>query len=98
MIKDTWTHEGRQFREEEILKKIKGVEGVPHLVDAWTVEIGGLQDQTSTRRSSFPSSDNEVQVHHWLVMQPVATPITDFTSIHKLLSVLIDIFDGMSCH
>ncbi|KAF8546732.1 hypothetical protein OG21DRAFT_1426235 [Imleria badia] len=63
VIKDAWTHEGRQFREEEILKKIKGVEGVPHLVDAWTVEIGGLQDRTSTHRSSFPSSDNEVRVH-----------------------------------
>ena len=98
MIKDAWTHEGRQFCKEEILKKIKGVEGVPHLMDAWTVEIRGLQDRTSTRHSSFPSSDNKVQVHCRLVMQPVATPITDFTSIRELLSILIDILDGTSCH
>ena len=62
VIKDTWTHKGQQFCEEEILKKIKGVEGVPHLVDAWTVEIRGLQDWTSTHHLSFPSSNNEVRV------------------------------------
>lgn len=81
VIKDSWTHEGRQSREEEILIKIKNVEGVTQLVDAWTVEVNGLQDRTSTRRSSLPSLDNEVRIHRRLVMQPVAIPMTDFVSI-----------------
>ena len=94
VVKDSWTHMSRLSREEDILRKIRGLKGVPRLVTAWSVRIGNSDDRTDTRRPS--SSSNEVRVHRRLVMQPVARPLSDFRSIRELLSVVIDILDSAS--
>ena len=94
VIKDSWTHISRLSREEDILRKIQSVKGVPRLVAAWTVRIGNSDDRTDTRRP--PSSSNEVRVHRRLVLQPVALPLSDFKSICELLSVFIDVLDSTS--
>ena len=93
VIKDTWTHKSHVNRERDILTKIRGLKGVPQLISAWTVEIGGVDDRTDTRRSSL-SCSSDIRIHHRLLMQPVGIPLSDFSSIRELLSVLIDILDS----
>ena len=44
VIKDLWTHESHLNREADILRKIQGLKGVPQLIAAWTVQIGGSDD------------------------------------------------------
>ena len=44
VIKDSWVHASRVTHETEILEKINGLKGVPRLIAAWTVEIGGWSD------------------------------------------------------
>ena len=46
VIKDYWTHTGRRHMEEEMLKKIKGLDGVPTLVAAWTVQTSEGDETT----------------------------------------------------
>ena len=95
MIKDSWTHLGRESWEQDILQNIHGMKWVPQLVAAWTVEIAGSDDQTNMCCSSLPSSSC-ICVHWGLVMQLVGKPISNFKSIHELLSIFIDILDSMS--
>jgi len=97
VIKDSWTHASRINRETDILEKIKDLKGVPHLIAAWTVEIGGLSDRTDVRRPMpLDTLSSDVRLHRWLLMQPVGTPLAEFVSIRELLSVLIDILDSTS--
>ncbi|KAI6023054.1 hypothetical protein BKA83DRAFT_4627261 [Pisolithus microcarpus] len=92
VVKDSWTCVNQVSCEEDILRKIQDLKGVPQLIAAWTVEIGGSDDRTHLcHESIFPSDD--VQIHRRLVMQPVATPLSNFNSIHELLSVFIDVLD-----
>ena len=69
--------------------------GVPEVVSAWTVRIGGADDETNLHRSPLPYS-GEVRIHRRLLMKPVGIPISEFKSIRELLSVFIDILDSMS--
>ena len=46
VIKDYWTHTGRHHMEEEMLKKIKGLDGVPTLVTAWTIQTSEGDETT----------------------------------------------------
>jgi len=93
VIKEAWSHKSHVNCERDILTKIWGLKGVPQLISAWTVEIGGADDQTDTRRSSL-SCSSDIQIHRQLLMQPVGIPLSDFASIHELLSILIDILDS----
>ena len=93
VIKDSWTHVSCLSREADILSKIWELKGVPQLIVAWTVQIGGSDVWTDVRRWSL-SSSSDIRVHCQLLMQPVGLPLSDFKSIHKLLSVLIDILDS----
>ena len=97
MIKDCWTHASHVNHERDILEKIKDLKGVPHLIAAWMVEIGGLIDQTDVHRPApLHTLSNDVHIHLRMLMQPVGAPLSEFGSIHELLSVLIDILDSMS--
>ncbi|KAI6013416.1 hypothetical protein PISMIDRAFT_105439 [Pisolithus microcarpus 441] len=92
VVKDSWTWVNQVSCEEDILRKIQDLKGVPQLVAAWTVEIGGSDDGTHLHcESIFPLDD--VRIHCRLVMWPVATPLSNFNSIHELLSVFIDVLD-----
>jgi len=71
------------------------MKGVPQLISAWTIEITGSDDQTNTRWLLFPSLSG-IHVHWWLVMQPVGVPLSDFKTIHELLSIIIDVLDSKS--
>ena len=93
VIKDSWTHVSRLSHEVDILSKIQELKGVPRLIVAWTVQIGGSDDWTDVHHRSL-SSSSDIRVHHRLLMQPVGLPLSDIKSIHELLSVLIDILDS----
>ena len=93
VVKDSWAHESRVNCETDILNRIRGLEGVPQLVTAWIVEIEGSVDRTDTRRTSLPL-DVGVHIHCRLLLQPVGLPLSEFKSIHELLSIFIDILDS----
>ena len=47
VIKDYWTHKDRKVTEEEILKKIAGLLDMPEFVEAWLVQVGGVDGTTN---------------------------------------------------
>ncbi|KAH7921358.1 hypothetical protein BV22DRAFT_1132339 [Leucogyrophana mollusca] len=103
VVKDCWTNTDRQYREEVILQGLAGIKGVPTLIKAWTVKIGGSKpkhcDTTSRRRPQdfllfFPSIAVETRAHRRLLMAPYAKPLVTFTSRRELLYCLIDIIDA----
>ena len=97
VIKDSWVHVSRVNHEMDILEKIKGLKGVPHLITAWTVKIRGVSDRTDTCHPvPLDTLSSNVRVHRQILMQPVGIPLSELKSICKLISVLIDILDSMS--
>ncbi|KAI6011481.1 hypothetical protein EDC04DRAFT_2609880 [Pisolithus marmoratus] len=92
MVKDSWTSASWVSCEEDILHEIQGLKGVPELVAACTVKIGGSDDDMHLCHD-FPFHIEDVRIHCRLVMWPVATPLSNFNSIHKLLSIFIDVLD-----
>jgi len=97
VIKDSWTHASRINCETDILEKIKDLKGVPCLITAWMVEIGGLSDRTDVcHPMPLDTLSSDVRLHRRLLMQPVGTPLAEFVSIRELLSMLIDILDSTS--
>ncbi|KAI6030243.1 hypothetical protein EDC04DRAFT_2898525 [Pisolithus marmoratus] len=92
MVKDLWMSASWVSHEEDILHKIQGLKGVPELVAAWTVKIGSSDDNMHLHHD-FPFHIEDVQIHHRLVMWLVATPLSNFNSIHKLLSIFIDVLN-----
>ena len=111
VVKDCWTHQGRKVTEEQVLQKLKEhgtnglpIHGLPILKEAWTVQIGGQDDTTDLRRPSFLKSSNncgamcETRVHRRYLLQPLGSPITDFSCIQEFLSIFIDIIHGKCIH
>ena len=70
------------------------------LKEAWTVQIDGQDDTTDLCHSPFlKSSDNygamcETLVHHHYLLQPLGSPITEFSCLQEFLSIFIDIIHG----
>ena len=109
IVKSSWAHIGQSNTEEEMLNWIKErglTYGVPNLIVAWMVQIGGVDNSTDLcwpdYIQSHLSEDQwpEVQVQHWILLNPVGMPLESFSCIQELLSVLIDIIDGKyhSCY
>ena len=102
VVKDCWTHQGRKVTEEQILLKLKehGIHGLPVLKEAWTVQIDGQDDTTDLRRPDFlKSSDNygamcETRIHRRYLLQPLGSPITEFSCLQEFLSIFINIIHG----
>lgn len=102
IIKDFWTHLGRKVTEEQILQKLKehGIHGLPILREAWTVQIDGQDDTTDLRHPPFLESSNncgamcETRVHRCYLLQPLGTPITNFSCLQEFISIFIDIIHG----
>jgi Fungal protein kinase len=96
VVKDYWTHKGRKVAEEEILKRIIGLLGVPQLVEAWTVQVNGTDETTDSLRPSFlvKNVEFETRIHRRILMTPVGDPLISFTSLQEFVSIFIDIVHG----
>lgn len=100
VVKDCWTH-SRQMTTEEDMLRIKEKHltfGIPVLEAAWTVQISGEDDSTDLCRPNYlfkqGSDPPETRIHCCLLLTPIGQPLTHFSCIQELLSVLIDIVDG----
>ncbi|KAI5993385.1 hypothetical protein EDC04DRAFT_2613389 [Pisolithus marmoratus] len=67
VVKDSWTCANQVSHKEDMLHEIWGLKGVPQLIAAWTINIGGSDDTTSLCCQPVFSLD-DVQIHHQLVM------------------------------
>ncbi|KAF8546550.1 hypothetical protein OG21DRAFT_1527756, partial [Imleria badia] len=103
VVKDCWMHSGRVTTEEDMLMRIKPrglTYRVPVLQVAWTVQILGKVDSTDLHRPTYlfqkgsKSGPPETHIHCCLFLMAVGEPLTHFSCIQELLSVLIDIVDG----
>ena len=104
IIKDGWIHKGRAMAEEEHLRALDGVTGVPKLVWGETVQIHNPED--SSRQSFCPdstawirrgfSNETKLRLHRHLVLTPVGQDLSSFTSLGELVAALRDVVVGRS--
>lgn len=98
VLKDVWPEEHVMEREEMILGRIAGIEGVPSLIKAWTVQYKGADDTTLRHRPSEwdmkLSPRYTTRVHRRLLMTSIGSPLSTFRSQRELLSGLITALEG----
>ena len=91
VLKDSWVDQSQVDHEPDILKHIAGIEGVPVLINSWTVQFEGRDDTTLGYRPAgwIPPELFVSHVHRRQLMYPVGSPITTFRSQKELLFGLI---------
>lgn len=92
VLKDSWCLNSRK-PEAEVLIKVAGIEGVPHLVDWEDIVCHDVIDTTAARRVGL--SYAEERVHRRLVMEPVAQPLSNFKSKKEVVRAFADIVKSM---
>lgn len=100
VVKDSWLDERLAGHEERIYEHISGVEGVPTLLKTWTVQNAGDDDTTVRHRPSNwnrqLSPEYVTRIHRRLLMAPVGSPLSSFTSQREFLGGLIMALESMS--
>ena len=95
VMKDCWIHSGQIMMEEDMLRRMKG-NGV--LAVAWTVQIFGKNHVMDLWQSNYLFKQgflsSKTQIHCHLLLESVGKPLTWFSYIQELLSVLIDVVDS----
>lgn len=98
VLKDSWVEESLVEHERSMLEYIDGLEGMPSLIKAWTVQYDGKDDNTSRYRPEGwipPETSKFVpRIHRRLLMTPVGSPLSTFRSQKELLLGLIDGLEG----
>jgi Fungal protein kinase len=101
VVKDVWPEEHVMGREQMILERIAGIEGIPTLVKAWTVQYNGENDTTLRHRPSdwdmTLSPRYTTRVHRRLLMTSVGSPLSSFRSQRELLCGLIMALESAYC-
>lgn len=100
VVKDVWLEAHLVEHEQKILERIAGIEGVPLLVKAWTVQRRGVPDTTSCHRPTHWSRDRLTpnyaeRIHRRLLMTPVGSPLYLFKSQREFLCGLITGLESM---
>ncbi|KZT22979.1 hypothetical protein NEOLEDRAFT_1137056 [Neolentinus lepideus HHB14362 ss-1] len=98
-IKDCWQDKSRACTEADFLRKAKGVEGVPNLVDDETVQVqGSKEDSTYCVRPAARIEQHEkngghinYRVHRRMVFEPFGVPITWFKTKKELIGAMRDV-------
>ncbi|KAF5317516.1 hypothetical protein D9619_013202 [Psilocybe cf. subviscida] len=95
VIKDAWTLDtSRRHAEEDLLRRLHSIDGIPVLVGHTTVANGlDLHHCTKTVRQLLQGRDLsavEDRVHKRIVTTPLARDLADFNTKRELLHVLID--------
>jgi hypothetical protein len=95
IIKDHWVlnDRGDVLNEAIMLEEMRGVHGIPDLVEHWLVEIApGVVDKTADYRCRFPESTiGTFRTHVRLVLKPRARPLHKFRTKVELVGALRDI-------
>ncbi|KAG1898433.1 uncharacterized protein F5891DRAFT_899785, partial [Suillus fuscotomentosus] len=95
IIKDHWVLGGKDvaLNEVKMLGEMRGVRGVPELVEYWLVEIAPNEvDETMNYRYKvFGSIRGTSRTHVRLVLKPRARPLHAFRTRVELVSALRDI-------
>ena len=98
IIKDHWVLEGQDsvLNEATMLEAMRGVRGIPDLVEHWLVEIApGTVDKTANYRYNFPdSTKGTFRTHVRLVLKPRARPLHKFRTKVELVGALVDIVNS----
>ena len=91
ILKDSWVDQSQVNHKPDILKHIAGIEGVPVLINSWTVQFEGRDNMTLGYRPAgwIPPELFVSHVHQCQLMYPVGSPITTFWSQKELLFGLI---------
>ena len=91
ILKDNWVDQSQADHELNILKHIADIEGVPVLVNSWTVQFEGKEDTMLRYRPAgwTPPKLFVNRVHRCQLMYPVGSPVTTFRSQKELLLGLI---------
>ena len=91
IIKDHWVENPSQ--EAKMMKWMKGVCGMPNLVDSWTVEVRpGIINITSWYRSEESRIHmKSIRTHVWTVISPCGRHLSKFRTKCKFVQCLRDI-------
>ena len=94
IIKDHWVENPQQ--EAVMMTHMKGIRGIPQLVDSWVVEIRpGVADVTSRYRSEERRvSMKAIRTHVRKVMSPRGRPLIKFRTKRELVQCIRDILVG----
>jgi hypothetical protein len=95
VIKGHWIlgDEGSMKNEMEVLGRVKGIPGVPELVDFCIVRS---EKTSACRYSQLPSTQRSHRTHVRLLIKPRARSLFMFKTKHELIQVLRDVVCGES--
>ncbi|KAG0692987.1 hypothetical protein DFH29DRAFT_816849 [Suillus ampliporus] len=95
IIKDHWVLGSKEdvLNEVIMLNNMKGVRGIPELIEHWLVEIApGEVDKTEKYRyTTMESIEGTFRTHIQLVLKPRARPLHMFRTKAELVSAIRDI-------
>jgi hypothetical protein len=98
IIKDHWVTGGKDvvLNEVKMLEALKGVPGVPRLVEYWLVEMAPDQvdDTQLYHQKIYSSTAGMYRTHVRLVLEPRARPLHEFRSRKELVKAIRDIVLG----
>ena len=91
IIKDHWVE--NPLQEARMMKQLKGIRGVPNLVDSWVVEVRpGVVDVTSRYRPEEARIHmKSVRTHARAVISPRGRQLSKFRTKRELVQCLRDI-------
>ena len=91
IIKDHWVE--NPLQEAKMMKRMRGVRGVPKLIDSWTVKIlPGVVDVTSRYRSEESHIHmKSIRTHVWTATSPRGRLLSNFRTKRELVQCLRDI-------
>ena len=94
IMKDCWIAAKRNRNEVELLKELKGLNGVPQIIHGELVRLSGEIDSTAWLREGDPM--NDLRYHLRIAMTPVGVALCKFESQKELVGVFMDIIQSKS--
>lgn len=101
IIKDHWVTGDKDviLNEVNMLEALKGVPGIPQLVEYWLVEMAPdeVDDTQMYRQKIYSSTAGMYRTHVRLVLKPRARPLHEFRSRKELVKAIRDIVLIQKC-
>lgn len=101
IIKDHWVMGDKNviLNEVNMLEALKGVPGIPELIEYWLVEMvpDEVDDTQMYRQRIYSSTAGMYRTHVRLVLKPKARPLHEFRSRKELVKAIRDIVLIQKC-